>query len=147
MGASCEPSEANQSWSAQLAARRGRNGVAVWEGVQSLPDTFHFGITSHNRVIISSLSLSAALPLSLEGIMGCMETRMGGGGRQQPPSGVNRTHMHTVHTSSFRSIKEKEITRAEKGNLKIDSQSLIKATLVIWAITFFWWFLKESLSY
>lgn len=60
-----------------------------------------------------------------------------GGARQQPPSGVNRTHMHTVHTSSFRSIKEKEITRAEEGNLKIALQSLIKATSVIWALTFF----------
>lgn len=73
----------------QLAARRGGEewSGGCEKGASFLPDTFHFGITSHNRVIISSLSLSAALPLSLEGDHGVdgdkVWGRIGGGSHQE----------------------------------------------------------------
>lgn len=114
-----------RSWQCGAAERHGSE-----RGVQSLYDTPHPGITSHNRVIISSLSPSRALPLSLVGITGVWEK--GGGGAQSAPirSKLN-THTYSVYTSSFRSITEKEITRTE---MRSGSRfSLLKDTLALCA--------------
>lgn len=90
MGASCDPSlqRINHhlcSWQWGTGGRRGSE-----TGVQSLSDTSHFGITSRNKVIISSLSQSRGLPFSLAGIM-----RSVGGGVGMCE---NKPHQEATHT-------------------------------------------------
>lgn len=87
-----------------MAAERKR------ERVQSLSDTSHSGITSHNGVIISSLSQSRGLPLSLAGIRDsvrvCACVYEGGLCIDRPHQ--EETHTHSLHTPSFKSMKEKK---------------------------------------
>lgn len=106
MGASCDPSDANQSSSAQLAVRSSRTAWQCERGCNLCLIPSHFGITFHNRVIISSLSLPRALPLSLAGITGTWGKRglRVWGAQTGPIRSRNRTHTRP-HTSSFRSIK------------------------------------------
>ncbi|MEQ2282995.1 hypothetical protein AMECASPLE_006568 [Ameca splendens] len=102
MRASCDPSQANQSSSAPLAVYCWRMVLQLKteeretaRGVQSLSDTSHFGITSHNGVIISSLSQSKGLPFSLTGRLWAV--RVGCAQVETPHQEKTHSRSHTIH--------------------------------------------------
>lgn len=95
----------------------GKHGVR--ERLQSLSDTSYFRIASHNRVIISSLSLSTALPLSLAGIMGNGEGRgVQAGPIRSRPNTQTHTHAHTpsMYLQSGQRKKKRSGTEGRSEN-------------------------------
>lgn len=114
MGASCDPSRVNQSLSVQLAVWS-RRTVWQWEKGCNL---CLIPLILESLLIIGSSFHHLANPepchSALRGSWGVGgEGVVVGCGGEGAPSGVNWTHTLLLHISSFRSIKEKEITTAE----------------------------------